>query len=571
MWRERARDRVGRRPADDGTMRHAAVAIVALSCATMMAAATRAAAQEPPPPDAEIDTAPVDVDGRMLFRVRGVSSLAADTRAERISTRIAEIARDRSVPVTALRVVEADGLAWVMAGARPVVAITEADARLEQIARAELAVAHLARVRQAIVDYREARRPEALRRGVRDATAAAGVFLLVAGAVVAIARWLRRLLERWARTRMASMGIESLAVMRVERVMGAIGQVLHLVTGIVLVVLTFEFLSFALGQFPNTRGLSNRLFDVILEPLTALGQAAVAQLPNLAVLAVLFFVFRVVLRVLRLVFDAVERGAIRPSGFEPEWAGPTYNIVRLVMIAFGVVVAYPYLPGSESAAFKGVSLFVGVLFSLGSTSAVADLIAGYLLIYRREFKVGDRIQIGDVIGDVTESRVQVTRLRSLKNEEVVLPNSLILRGQVTNFSAYARKDRLIFHTVVGIGYETPWRQVEAMLLAAAARTPDILRSPEPFVLQRALGDFAVNYELNVYCARADRMLEVYADLHRNIQDVFNEYGVQIMTPAYMADPSQPKVVPPAQWYAAPARPSADASALAIGPAAPPAR
>jgi small-conductance mechanosensitive channel len=194
-----------------------------------------------------------------------------------------------------------------------------------------------------------------------------------------------------------------------------------------------------------------------------------------------------VLRLLRVMFDAVQRGTLRLSGFEPEWAQPTYKIVRFAIIAFGVVVAYPYLPGSDSAAFKGVSLFVGVLLSLGSSSAVANVIAGYLLIYRRAFKVGDRVRIGDVIGDVTESRIQVTRLRSLKNEEVVIPNSTILVCQVINYSALARKDGLILHTEVGIGYETPWRQVEAMLLAAAERTPDILRSPAPFVLQTSPG------------------------------------------------------------------------------------
>jgi small-conductance mechanosensitive channel len=550
-------------------MRQAAVAMVALLCAAVVAvAAGPLSAQEPQQPEAEIDTAPVEVDGQVLFRVRGVSSLAADTRASGIAARISALAGDRSIPVTALRVVEAEGLTRIVAGGRPIMAVTEADARLEQLARSELATAHLARVRRAVSDYREARSAAAVREGVRQTVAAAGVFLLGAGGVVVVARWLRRLIERWARARIASTRLESLATVRVERVITALGQALHLVAGILVVVLAFECLTFALAQFPNTRALSNTLFALIVDPLTALGEAAIGQLPNLAVLAVLFLIFKVVLRLLRLVFDAIERGVIRLSRFEPEWAVPTYNIVRFALIAFGVVVAYPYLPGSQSAAFKGVSLFVGVLFSLGSTSAVADLIAGYLLIYRREFKVGDRIQVGEVIGDVTESRIQVTRLRSLKNEEIVLPNSLILKGQVTNYSAYARKDCLIFHTVVGIGYETPWRQVEAMLVAAAARTPDILRSPTPFVLQRALGDFAVNYELNVYCARADRMLEVYADLHRNIQDVFNEYGVQIMTPAYMADPAQPKVVPPAQWFAAPANPASHAGGAVSANAAP---
>jgi small-conductance mechanosensitive channel len=222
------------------------------------------------------------------------------------------------------------------------------------------------------------------------------------------------------------------------------------------------------------------------------------------------------------------------------------------VIAFGVIVAYPYIPGSESAAFKGISLFLGVVFSLGSSSAISNMIAGYTMTYRRAFKLGDRVQIGDVVGDVVEIRLQVTHLRSLKNEEVIIPNSLILNGQVMNYSSLAREDGLILHTTVGIGYEVPWRQVEAMLLTAAARTAGLRQEPRPFVLQRSLADFAVTYELNVYCDDAHRMMPLYTALHRNILDVFNEYGVQIMTPAYESDPAAPKVVPREQWYAPPA-------------------
>ena len=165
-----------------------------------------------------------------------------------------------------------------------------------------------------------------------------------------------------------------------------------------------------------------------------------------------------------------------------------------------------------------------MLFSLGSSSAISNLIAGYLLIYRRAFRVGDRVKIGDVLGDVTESKIQVTRLRSVKNEEIVIPNSQILTGHVVNYSALARTAGLILHTEVGIGYETPWRQVEAMLLKAAEQTPGILRTPAPFVLQRALANYSVTYELNVYAGEAQTMLEVYHELHRQILDVFNEYG-----------------------------------------------
>jgi small-conductance mechanosensitive channel len=177
------------------------------------------------------------------------------------------------------------------------------------------------------------------------------------------------------------------------------------------------------------------------------------------------------------------------------------------------------------------------------------------MTYRRAFRIGDRVKLGQYVGDVAQMRLMVTHLRTLKNEEVVVPNSSILSSEVVNYSTLAQQRGLILHTTVGIGYETPWRQVEAMLVEAAGRTPGLLREPPPFVLQTALGDFCVTYEINVYCDTPHVMALLYTELHRNILDVFNEYGVQIMTPSYEADPAEPKLVPKEQWYAAPARPS----------------
>jgi small-conductance mechanosensitive channel len=269
-------------------------------------------------------------------------------------------------------------------------------------------------------------------------------------------------------------------------------------------------------------------------------------------LAAVWLVVRVALRLLRVFFTSVEHGTVRLRNFEAEWAQPTYKIVRLAVVAFGLVVAYPYIPGSQSDAFKGVSLFLGVVFSLGSSSAIANMIAGYMMTYRRAFRLGDRVQIGDTIGDVIEMRLQVTHLRTVKNEEVVIPYSQILNGEVRNYTSLSRERGLLLHTEVGIGYETPWRQVEAMLLAAAARTPGLGAAPEAFVLVKRLGDFAVVYELNAPCRDVARMNAYYTTLHHHILDVFNEHAVQIMTPAYEGDPAIPKVVPPGEWVKPPA-------------------
>jgi small-conductance mechanosensitive channel len=321
---------------------------------------------------------------------------------------------------------------------------------------------------------------------------------------------------------------------------------------IAYMVVFLVYVGYVLALFPWTRGLSRNMVAFALGPLQVIGSGIVAHIPSLVFLVVLFFVFRLILRLVRLFFDGVERGGIVFAGFFPEWAQPTYNIVRVAIVAFGLIVAYPYIPGSGSAAFQGVSLFLGIVFSLGSSSAISNVIAGYMMIYRRAFKVGDRIKVGDAIGEVIQTRLQVTHLRSPKNEEIIIPNSQILGAEVVNFSSLAETRGLILHTEVGIGYETPWRQVEAMLIQAAERTPGLASEPRPFVLQRKLGDFAVTYELNVYCNHATTMLLLYSTLHRNILDVFNEYGVQIMTPAYEGDPEKPKVVPKHDWYAAPA-------------------
>jgi small-conductance mechanosensitive channel len=295
------------------------------------------------------------------------------------------------------------------------------------------------------------------------------------------------------------------------------------------------------------------LASYLLDPLARMGRALLAELPSLMFLLVLFLVVRVILRMLKFYFAAVGSGAIHVGGFEKQWAVPTFRLVRLGVIAFALVVAYPYIPGSESDAFKGLSIFAGVLISIGSSSFIANFMAGYTLIYRGLFSVGDRVQIGDITGEVLEMRVQVTRLRTYKNEEVIIPNSTILQSAVTNYSTLAASRGLILHASVGIGYEVPWRQVEGMLLAAAERTQGVLKEPPPFVLQQGLGDFAVNYEINAYVSTADDLAGRYAELHAHILDVFNEYGVQIMTPRYEGDPAEPKIVPAGRWHEKPSR------------------
>jgi small-conductance mechanosensitive channel len=338
----------------------------------------------------------------------------------------------------------------------------------------------------------------------------------------------------------------------VDQIWRALTGLLNLAWGLALAVAAYAYLHYVLGLFPWTRGVANHLYAIAIDPLRTMGSGLVGIIPNLVFLAILIVIVRYVLRLIRVLFDGVGSGTITLKGFDPEWAAPTYRLARMLVIVFAIVVAYPYIPGSESGAFKGVSLFIGIIFSLGSSSFISNFIAGYSMTYRRAFRVGDRVKIGDQVGDVEQIRLLVTHLRTVKNEEVVVPNSTILGNEIVNYSSLARNPGLILHTTVGIRYDVPWRQVEAVLLEAAARTPGLRGEPAPFVLKQELRDFYVTYEINVYCDTPQKMASLYTKLHGNILDVFNEYGIQIMVPAYEGDTEQAKIVPKEQWYAAPA-------------------
>jgi small-conductance mechanosensitive channel len=440
-----------------------------------------------------------------------------------------------------------------MAGEQIIVGIFDVDARLEGLTRKLLAQTVMTKIGAAVQAYREERKPESLLFNTLYALAAT---VLVLGLLLAIYWALRRIragIEQRSQARIQKLEAQSLKLVRAEQLRIALHKTLQTVSALVTLVFLYVYLQFVLSLYPWTRQLAERLLTLLLDPLATMGAALLAAVPNLLFLAILVVVTRYLLKLTRLFFETVEQGTVTISGFEREWSPPTYRIIRLLIIAFAVVVAYPYIPGSDSAAFRGVSIFLGVIFSLGSSSILANLIAGYTMTYRRTFRVGDRIRVSDFIGDVTDVRLMVTHLRSLKNEEIIVPNSLILNSHVINYSSLARQQGLILHTTVGIGYETPWRQVEAMLLMAAERTPGLLRQPPPFILQQALGDFCITYELNVYCDAPEAMYRLYTELHRHILDVFNEYNVQIMTPAYVSDPEQPKVVPKEQWFMAPAQ------------------
>ena len=535
------------------------VLVLALAILSPHGAAQQSNSQSPPSDGSggEVQAAPVKLDGQTLFRVRGVSAYPADQRAKSIANHIRAVAKDRHFNVGDLRQKETLYATQIVAGNLVVLSVLDADARLEQVGRQSLANAYLLRIQQAIEEYRSERQANVLiRRAVLALAALAGLFVFwFLG--LRIVRRILLILERRYKHRIREVGIQSLRLLPAERMWLSLIGILKFAAATAGLVISYAALDYILSLFPWTREVSQNLSGFVLDPLRTMGGRFVDSIPNLIFLVVLGVITYYVLKFIRLLFSSVESGTIAFSGFDPTWARPTYRLVRGFVIAFALVVAFPYIPGSDTQAFKGVSLFIGLVFSLGSTSVIGNLISGYSLTYRRAFKPGDRVKIGDHIGDVQESRLLVTYLHTIKNEVIAMPNASIVSAAVVNYSSLARTKGLILHTNVGIGYETPWRQVEAILMEAAARTPGLLREPNPFVLEKELRTFDVDYELNVYCDRPNSTASLYAALHRNILDLCNEYGVQIMTPAYEGDPKDAKVVAKDQWFAAPAAPESD--------------
>lgn len=503
-----------------------------------------------------IPTAPVVIDGVELFQVRGVTAFPAQERAATITGLVEECAASElALPALSLESTEL-GI-QIRCGPTLLMTALNADAELEGVRLGVLAEVQRRKLEEAIARWRADRTRDALLRGA-GIGAAVLVGLVV---VVLLLRWIfRRIdtrLDAVLKAQVKDVGIQSFQFLRAETIWRALRWVmgtLHLSLAVAALLVAGQRI---LVRFPWTRGAAHGLAELVLGPLKTLGGKALGAVPGVIFIGILVYLARAVLKALHLFFTAVERGNVSFKSFAPEWANPTYRLIRLLVIGLTLVIAYPYIPGSDSEAFKGLSIMVGVLLSLGGSSYVSNMIAGYTMTFRRAFRVGDRIRVGDVAGVVSETRLQVTHVRTMKNEEVVLPNSEILGSAVTNYSSLAKTQGLLLHTNVGIGYETPWRQVEAMLLLSAKRASTPEHAAGAFVLIKALGDFAVTYELNVPHADALTMDRQYSVLHRHVLDVFNEYGVQIMTPAYEGDPEQPKLVPRKDWFTAPATPSAE--------------
>ncbi len=360
----------------------------------------------------------------------------------------------------------------------------------------------------------------------------------------------------WKGTVIKSVKLKTVEVLSEERIAEIVEGGFKILKLFCFAVLGYFYVTILFSFFAFTQTWAGILFGYIVNPLWDVITSFVNYLPNLFFILVIVYVTRYVLKFVKLIFDEIARGTLALPGFYGEWADPTYKIVRFLILAFSVIVIFPYLPGSDSPIFQGVSVFLGVLFSLGSTSAIANVVAGIVLTYMRPFRIGDRVKIADTIGDIREKNLLVTRVRTIKNVDITIPNAMVLSSHIINFSSSAKNPGLILHTGVTIGYDVPWKTVHELLIAAADATSNIQKEPKPYVLQTSLDDFYVSYELNAYTNEPNTMARIYSELHQNIQNKFNEAGVEILSPHYAAVRDGNQVTIPEQYlpksYQAPA-------------------
>jgi small-conductance mechanosensitive channel len=406
----------------------------------------------------------------------------------------------------------------------------------------------------ALAEMREAHDARALLPAVLHALAATLIAVLLLGLLWRSYRWLatrmRAAIRRRAEQIVPDWGRSVVGPAGVERMLMAPVRV---VTWVIAFLVLYEWLAYTLGRFPYTRPWGEALFANLAGAAAELASGIAGALPGLFFVFVIFYLTRAVARAVRSFFVGVEEGRISVQWVDETTARPTARLINAVVWLFGFVAAYPYIPGSDSEAFKGIGVFVGLMLSIGSSGIVNQAVSGLMLMYTRALRPGEFVQIGDTEGTVRSVGFVNTRIETLRHEEVSIPNAVIAATVTRNYSRLAGEGGVRVPTRVTIGYDAPWRQVRAMLLLAAERTQGVLGAPEPRVLQTALQDFYVEYTLLVSIADPASRPAVLDELHAHIQDVFNEHGVQIMSPNYEADPAAPKVVSREDWFKSPAQ------------------
>lgn len=463
-----------------------------------------------------------------------LGSLSAKERSEAITNRIIKLAENYFFKSDSLKIIPSETTIDIVFGENIIMSISENDALWQNTSIEKLAGQYKSIIGKAVMAYKEATSWQTIAKQI-------GLALLVMVLLGTLINFIGKLFRTTA---------SKIEAQKDKRIKGIIIRNYQLFTAnsqlnfflgintilkwILIVIIVYLALPILFSIFPWTKGFSDTLLSYFIDPLKHILGSIWNYFPNLITIFVIIFVFRYVIIGIHYLKIEIEKGSLTIPGFYADWASPTSQIIKVLLYAFMFTVIFPYLPGSDSPVFQGVSVFLGVLFTFGSAGSLSNVIAGLVLTYMRAFKIGDRVKIGEITGDIIEKSLLVTRIRTIKNEIISIPNSNVMSSHTINYSSDASLNGLIMHTTVTIGYDVPWKNMHQALIDAALKTKYLLKDPKPFVLQTSLDDFYVSYQINAYTREPNKQAAIYSQLHQNIQDSCNEMGIEILSPHYRA-------------------------------------
>lgn len=467
-----------------------------------------------------------------IFFVYGnIGSFTSKQRADAINERIAKIEEDPFFAEDSMKLMDINGNVNIMYKGDIIMSVDTLQAAFLKSTRSELAQNYLNEILNSIQKQKDETSVRRVAMQVGYTILIIGIQVFIIWLIIKVTRRLRVMI--WLQRGKHLKGLVGL--IDANRQVYIVIFLLKILRFLIIIFSLYWGLWALFKVFPATMGWADQLWGYVVIPLRAIGKSIVNYLPSLFTILVIIIIFRYIRKFFRSIAEKIAEGKIVVRGFYADWAFPTYNIVSVVLYIFMFILIFPYLPKSDSTVFQGVSVFAGLVISLGSTSVIGNLVAGLVITYMRPFRIGDRVKMDDCVGNVIEKTALVTRVKTTKNELITIPNSSVMNSKTVNYSQSAREYGLILYTTVTVGYDVSWTKVHELLKEAASRTEFVMKDPKPFIQQEALDDFYVSYQLNIYTREANRMPHIYSELKKHIIDVFDEAGVELLSPHYRAN------------------------------------
>jgi len=499
-----------------------------------------------PPVELAVNSITLDYDSAFVI-YNGIGPYSTQERAELISDRLASL-DESGIDLSTLRIVKGEVADDLFCGETLIMSINDIDAKNMGLSRYRTGQYYLSLIHETVGTAQiEEPEFESLALNIGIAVLIIIVFAFGLRYFNKLFRLIYMRIHGQKGKMLKGFKIKNYELLTEEKAVTFVIYAAKIIRIALLILIVYLLLPLLFSLFPWTKGIATTLFGYVLDPLKSMGRNALSFIPNLLTIMVIWVVTKYVLRLLNFFKDEIAKGRLELPGFYPEWARPTVNIMKALIIALAFIGSWPLLPMSDSDIFKGVSTFIGLLVALGGAGAISNVIAGLVITYMRSFKIGDRVKIGEVMGDVKEKSLLNTRIKTIKNEIITIPNSQMLNSHTINYTTANDEQGLILHTTITIGYDVPWRTVHKVLVEAALATEFVKKLPKPYVLQTALNDFYVSYQLNARTREIHKMALIYSELHKNIQDKCNEAGIEILSPHYAAQRDGHQSTIPAEY------------------------